>query len=127
MLGTSGNACDRILLVTASARSLPSLTWGTAGGNDVERDRRMPGKRRADRQARAVEWDVHEVEAKRQAEMLADEMRRRPGARRGVAVFAWVGCDQCDEVPDRLDRQRWMHRRARLGEVTAIVTGSKSL
>ena len=35
MLGTSGNACDRILLVTASARSLPSLTWGTAGGNDV--------------------------------------------------------------------------------------------
>ena len=35
MLGTSGSACDRILLVTASARSLPSLICGTAGGNEV--------------------------------------------------------------------------------------------
>src|SRR5216684_1973115 len=36
MLGTSGSACDRILLVTASARSLPSLICGTAGGNEVK-------------------------------------------------------------------------------------------
>src|SRR5690349_2657897 len=35
MLGTSGSAGDRILLVTASARSLPSLMCGTAGGSDV--------------------------------------------------------------------------------------------
>src|SRR5260370_15064008 len=36
MLGTSGSACDRILLVTASACSLPSLICGTAGGNEVK-------------------------------------------------------------------------------------------
>src|SRR5260370_10511049 len=36
MLGTSGSACDRILLVTASACSLPSLICDTAGGNEVK-------------------------------------------------------------------------------------------
>src|SRR4051794_15674648 len=33
--GTWGNAGDRVLLVTASARSFPSRICGTAGGNDV--------------------------------------------------------------------------------------------
>src|SRR5258708_31384073 len=36
MLGPVGGGCDRILLVTASARSLPSLICGTAGGNEVK-------------------------------------------------------------------------------------------
>src|SRR3954449_7103325 len=36
MLGTSSSACDRILLVTASACNLPSLICGTAGGNEVK-------------------------------------------------------------------------------------------
>src|ERR1700738_4541997 len=36
MLGTAGSACDRILLVTASARSLPSLICDTAGGNEAK-------------------------------------------------------------------------------------------
>lgn len=31
MVGTSGKACDRDLVVTASARSVPSRTMGTAG------------------------------------------------------------------------------------------------
>src|SRR6266511_3003056 len=31
MVETSGSACDRVLLETASARSFPSLTSGTAG------------------------------------------------------------------------------------------------
>src|SRR4029077_15597281 len=35
MLGTSGSARVRFVLVTASARSLPSLICGTAGGNEV--------------------------------------------------------------------------------------------
>src|SRR4051812_22061770 len=35
MLGTCGSACERTLLVTARARSLPALICGTAGGNEV--------------------------------------------------------------------------------------------
>jgi hypothetical protein len=42
MLGTSGSACDRSLLVTASARSLPSLICGTAGGRLFGRSRYVP-------------------------------------------------------------------------------------
>jgi len=43
--------------------------------------------------------------------MLAEEMRRRPGSRRSVAVFAWAGCDERNEVLDGLDRQGWMDRK----------------
>lgn len=35
IVGTFGSACDRRLLVTASARSLPSLMCGTAGGDEL--------------------------------------------------------------------------------------------
>src|SRR5258708_13893899 len=35
MLGTSGIAGDRALLVTASPRSFPSLICGTAGGSEL--------------------------------------------------------------------------------------------
>src|SRR5262249_58664907 len=34
MVGTSGSARDRVLVETASARSFPSLTSGTAGAVD---------------------------------------------------------------------------------------------
>src|SRR5215470_1225685 len=36
MLGTSGSAGERSLLVTARARSLPSLICGTAGGSELK-------------------------------------------------------------------------------------------
>src|SRR5262245_11987498 len=36
MVGTSGSAGDRLLLATARARSLPSFTCGTTGGTAVE-------------------------------------------------------------------------------------------
>src|SRR6266699_2639308 len=36
IVGTSGSACNRVLLATASARSLPSLTCGTTGGGVVK-------------------------------------------------------------------------------------------
>src|SRR6516162_9459850 len=36
MVGTSGRACDRILLATASARSLPSLTCGAADTSEAK-------------------------------------------------------------------------------------------
>src|SRR4051794_11710042 len=35
IVGTSGSAGDRLGLVTAKPRSLPSFIWGTAGGSDV--------------------------------------------------------------------------------------------
>jgi len=63
--------------------------------------------------AAAVEWDVHEVEAERQAEQLAHEMRRRTDPRRGVAVFAGVGFDEGNEVTDRVHRQRRVDREHR--------------
>src|SRR5262249_9239731 len=53
-----------------------------------EADRRMAGDRRADSQPRAVERYVYEIKPERQAESFADQMTRRAGPRRRVAVFA---------------------------------------
>ena len=68
MLGTSGSAGDRALLVTASPRSLPSLICGTAGGSELNAIGVCPRERRRDRLTRAVERHVHKVEPERQAE-----------------------------------------------------------
>ena len=75
-----------------------------------EADRRMARDRCAHRQARAVEWDMHEVETERQAERFADEMSRRARPRRRVAVLAWIGLDESDELTDGLRRHRRVHR-----------------
>jgi hypothetical protein len=36
IVGTSGRAGERLALVTASARNMPSFTWGAAGGRAVK-------------------------------------------------------------------------------------------
>src|SRR5436305_1628486 len=73
----------------------------------------MPGERRVDRQAGAVERHVHEVEAERLAEMLADKMWRRPGPGGSETVFGGTRSDQRDEFADGLYRQRGVNAEHR--------------
>ncbi len=87
----------RLALVTASARSLPSLTIGTDGRQRGEGDRRMSADRRLHAGAGAVEWHVHDVELRRQLEQFARQLRRRAGAGRREAVLAGIGFDERDE------------------------------
>src|SRR5215475_4756543 len=99
MVGTSGKICERFLLVTASARTVPSRTCCMAAcGNrkrphgsfpDVlhgrlwrtEADRRVTSNNCGDRGAAAPEGNMDEVEAKRQPELFAGKMRLRAGPR----------------------------------------------
>src|SRR3954466_1635246 len=66
----------------AIARELPG------GGETDESDRRMAGDDRGGRRPAPGKGDVHEVETKRHAQLLAQQVRRRAKSRRGVAVFA---------------------------------------
>src|SRR5262245_3671831 len=70
----------------------------------------MARNHRADRQAGAVEWYMHEVETKRLAKQLRREMSWRPNPSRSVVVFSGIGFDDCDEVLNRLRRHRWVDR-----------------
>ena len=116
-----GNACGLVFFLLCHRQRAParsSLTWVRAGGNDVNAGSAY-ARQASSRPARPVLLNGRRARGRGQATggNLADEMRRRPGARRGAAVFAWVAMYQCDEVPDRLDRQRWMHREhARRGD-----------
>jgi hypothetical protein len=60
-------------------------------------------------ETRTLEWHVNQIEAELDPKLLADEMSRRTGSARGVAVFAWIGLDQCNQLAHR-PRQRWMDR-----------------
>src|SRR5262249_43693289 len=110
MVGTSGRACGRILLATASARSLPSLTCGAAVTSEAN--------------AMGV-WPAT-VEPIANPELLngictrsrpSDSRNCSPTRCAGVpvpaeeVVFAGAGFDEADKVSDRLDRQRRMNRK----------------
>ena len=78
------------------------------------------------RRPTAAERHVQEVEAERNAELFAQEMRRRPKPRRSEVVFARVGANERDEFLDGCRRHRRVDcKRGR--KVTASETGSKSL
>src|SRR5262245_43493971 len=120
MVGTSGNACARLLSVTASARSLPSFMFAAAAGNETkqrgvcpqfavlqvcggggqrdEAEGRVPADGRRDGGHSTVERHVHEIETERKLEQLARQMRRLPGPRRCVAVFSGVRLHHSDEI-----------------------------
>jgi hypothetical protein len=51
----------------------------------MTRDRRFDGRRAA------AKRHMHEVEVQRMLEQRADELRRRAGSRRRIAVFAGIG------------------------------------
>src|SRR5215831_11023269 len=108
MVGTSGSTSIRLPLITASARSLPSLTCGAAVAALVK-PMGVARDHRGDRRSRAVEGDVHEVETKRQAERFAYEMAGLPDPGGRVAVLAGTGFDQRDQLIDRLRRQRGVY------------------
>ena len=58
------------------------------------------------RRPTAVERQVQEVETERNAELFAQEMRRRPKPRRSEVVFARVGANERDEFFDGCGRHR---------------------
>src|SRR4051812_7019180 len=56
---------------------------------------------------------MNKVEPKRQPKVLADQVWRRAGPRRGKTVFCAAGPDQRDQILDVLNRERWMDRQHR--------------
>ena len=89
MVGIPGKRVRRrIADVTASARSLPSLTCGTAGGSAPNEIGVWPATVDPIANAATTERDVHNVELKGQAEQFAQQMRRSACSRRGVTELA---------------------------------------
>ena len=94
MDGISGNVGDRVLPVTARARSLLSLISCTAGAIAPNEIGVWPAtveprvRRRRTGHARG--------KIQRVLKQCADELRRSAGARRGIAVFAGIGPDERD-------------------------------
>jgi hypothetical protein len=69
---------------------------------------------------------VHEVEAERQAEQLADEMRRRAGAAGGVMYLPGLALiSATSSLTVRAGSDGWTVSTS--GLTTAMLTGSKSL
>src|SRR5262249_48794763 len=126
LLVRSGSACNRVLLATANARSLPSLTCGTTGGDAVK--------------AIGV-WPATVEPIAKPALLKGICTRSRPSDRRNNSPT------RCAAVPvpgeAKLYLPGWALMRATRsltdctgsdgltesmsGEVTASVTGSKSL
>ena len=71
-----------------------------------QHDRRVPGNRGGNRRRRAVEGDMHDVEAERQPQHLAQQMALRPHPAGRVTVFAGISFDQRDELFEIARRQR---------------------
>src|SRR5262245_11270927 len=67
-------------------------------------------------QAGAVEGHMHKIEAEREAERFADQMSRRSGSRRCVAVLTGIGLDECDQVLERMRRYRRVNGDYQSGE-----------
>src|SRR5262249_6343555 len=126
MFGRSDNACNRVLLATANARSLPSLTCGTTGGGAVN--------------AIGV-WPATVEPIAKPALLKGTCTRSRPSDRRNNSPTRCPGVPVPGEA--KLYLPGWALMRATRsltdctgsdgltesmsGEVTATVTGSKFL
>src|SRR5262245_22688889 len=75
-----------------------------------EADWGMARNVRAHRQARAVEWYMHKVKPKRQAECLANKVSWRSSARRRIAVFSRIRLYERHKLLHRMRRYRRMDR-----------------
>jgi hypothetical protein len=80
----------------------------------------VTGDHRRDRGPAAAEGHVNEVEAERQPELFAGEMRLRARSGRTEAVFAGIGLDELDKRTAGLTVTTVV-------DATARVTGLKSL
>src|SRR5262245_46621289 len=108
-VGTSGSAGERVLPDTASARSLPSLTNGAAGGNPPNEIGVCPATAEPIAKPPLLNGTWDKIESLRQTQLLGHEVRRRPDPSRGVVVFARISLDESHEIFDGLHRQRRMH------------------
>src|SRR5262245_9040545 len=108
-VGTSGSADERCLLVTASARSLPSLTWGTCEESAANTMGVWPGTAAATAGPLPLKGTCMRSSAKDSPEQLAGQVRCRARARGGIIVFAGIGSDQLDQLADGPGRNRGMH------------------
>src|SRR5215475_11666129 len=126
MLGTSGSTGDRDLLVTASARSLPSLICGAAGGSELNTIGVCPAS------VEATAWP---------ALLNGTCWRSSPSDRRKCSPIRCGGVPVPGDAklylapPDLISATRsltvWTASDgctdSTVGALTAIVTGSKSL
>ena len=68
----------------------------------------MAGHDRGDRRPGAVVRHVNEVEAERQFQLLAHEVRDRTGASRAEGEFGGTGLDQREQLGNGFCRHRWV-------------------
>ena len=125
-VGTSGSAGERFLAVIASARSLPSLTSGVAGGIAWKHIGVCPATTDWIDGSAAGERREREIEPEGQLEQLDREIRRRADAGRSEGVLCGIGLEQVDQLLHRFAGMLGLTNSA-LGEPAALVTGAKSL
>src|SRR5215472_5785919 len=103
--------CRRSRLAGNGKRAqLAGLDQRHRGCHGAKRDRRVAANGGLDGGAAAVEWHVHQIELQRMLKQRADELWRRAGARRGVALLARIGADPIDQLLHRLRRHGWVDR-----------------
>src|SRR5262245_40225672 len=110
MVGTSGNARVRFLLVTASARSLPSLTGDKAGAGAAIAIEVCPATAEPIAKPALLNGTWTRSRPRDSKELLAYKMSRCTWAAGTVTIFARMSIDEGDEVLDRVGRQRWIDR-----------------
>ena len=70
----SGNASERVAVVTASARSLPALMYSIEDGHGGEHHLHLPAEQIGERRRRAAIGHVDHVDAGHHLEQLAGHM-----------------------------------------------------
>ena len=98
MVGTSGMAGERASVVTATARTVPLEDVFGLHRHAVDHHGDAAGQNIGHRRDGAAIGNMHDVDAGLLAKQFLGEMHRRARARRGVAVFAGVRLQQCNEL-----------------------------
>ena len=103
MAGTSGNASQRVAVVTPSARSLPDLMYSINPGVD-EADLHLFGEQVRHCGRHATIRNVRRVDAGHHPEQLAEYVAGTPNAGRRHVDLARIGLGIGNELGNRFGR-----------------------
>ena len=110
MVGMSGNPSQRVAVVTASGRSLPSLIWSIDEIGPMNVNLHLAADQIGERRPSAAIRHVHQIDARHHLEQFAREMRPRAGTGRRHVELARVSLGIVDELRDRPSRNGRMHQ-----------------